>query len=154
MLASAGASGSTKVVVKVVDGGGLAATREFDATVPQIEPFAAWKNIHFTPAQQADPAISGDDADPDQDGASNRQEFLAGTDPLDGQSVLKAGVHTAPVVTWLSVPNLTYRVFRSPSLTAPNWVALLPVVIATNATTSYVDLEAVGQAYYRVEVVP
>ena len=44
-------------------------------------PFAQWQAQHFTPAQLADPAISGPDADPDGDGRSNLLEYALGTDP-------------------------------------------------------------------------
>ncbi len=45
----------------------------------------AWRRIHFG-ASATNPAIAGDDADPDGDGYSNLEEFKAGTDPLDRQS--------------------------------------------------------------------
>ena len=39
------------------------------------DPYDAWRRLRFTTAQLADPAISGDDADPDGDGQSNILEF-------------------------------------------------------------------------------
>src|SRR5207237_860066 len=53
-----------------------------NATVRVVEtPFDTWRLGFFTAAELAQPAISGPDADPDGDGATNWQEFLAGTDP-------------------------------------------------------------------------
>src|SRR5207253_1388746 len=48
-----------------------------------------WTQAHFnhTTAQVSDHSRSGDD--PDGDGMTNIQEFLAGTDPLDAQSSLR-----------------------------------------------------------------
>jgi hypothetical protein len=40
-----------------------------------------WRGGHFTPEELDDPAIGGDDADPDGDGIPNRLEFALGTDP-------------------------------------------------------------------------
>src|SRR5467141_162148 len=45
-----------------------------------------WKTRYFTSVELANPAISGDAADPDEDGETNLQEYLSGTDPRDGQS--------------------------------------------------------------------
>ena len=55
-------------------------------------PFNAWRFAHFTAAELADPNISGPNADPDGDSASNLQEFLAGTDPRDAGSVLRVKI--------------------------------------------------------------
>ncbi|WP_435894502.1 S8 family serine peptidase [Oceaniferula spumae] len=45
-----------------------------------------WKSEHFTEAELLDELISGDDADPDQDGLKNWQEYLHMSDPRDGTS--------------------------------------------------------------------
>ena len=44
--------------------------------------FAFWQEAHFTPAELADPGVSGDDADPDRDELTNLGEYAFGTDPL------------------------------------------------------------------------
>ena len=56
-----------------------------------------WKASHFTAAELLNPAISGDTADPDQDGHTNYQEYLADTDPRDPDSVLRiVGLNPLP----------------------------------------------------------
>ena len=40
-----------------------------------------WLQANFTPAELADPAISGDNADPDHDGIVNELEYAFGLDP-------------------------------------------------------------------------
>lgn len=61
-------------------------------------------------------------ADSDGDGASNRQEFLAGTDPTDANSVLKQRmVQTpqGPYLNWNTQPGLIYQVQRTTNMS--NW---------------------------------
>jgi hypothetical protein len=48
--------------------------------------FNSWKGSFFTPAEQADPAISGPGGDPDADGIANIFECLSGTNPREGAS--------------------------------------------------------------------
>jgi hypothetical protein len=48
-----------------------------------------WAAGNFAPGDVADPAISGPRADPDGDGLTNWQEFLAWTDPQARDSVLQ-----------------------------------------------------------------
>ena len=50
-------------------------------SAPWTDWVEAWRALHFTPAQLADPAISGDDADPDRDGLPNLLEYALGLDP-------------------------------------------------------------------------
>lgn len=47
--------------------------------------FEAWRAIYFDGIEMSDPAISGEDADPDGDELSNVQEFVLETDPTKGQ---------------------------------------------------------------------
>lgn len=45
-------------------------------------PFQIWRESHFNPAQLSDPAISGPNADPENDGISNLLEYALALDPL------------------------------------------------------------------------
>ncbi|MBX3744481.1 MAG: lamin tail domain-containing protein [Verrucomicrobiae bacterium] len=66
----------------------------------ELQGYEAWLSTYFTPSERLDPNVSGEDADPDLDGHTNRQEFLAGTHPRDPASVLRLRepeVRVAPV---------------------------------------------------------
>lgn len=52
--------------------------------------FSAWSGTRFNSAQQADPAISGQLADPDGDGMTNLMEYALGQNPLAPDSAATA----------------------------------------------------------------
>ena len=56
----------------------------FDYIFPQS--FAGWSESQFSAEELRDELVSGDDADPDQDGLKNWQEYLHGSDPKDASS--------------------------------------------------------------------
>jgi len=47
-----------------------------------LTPYAVWQNQYFTPAQLADPAISGDMASPAKDGITNLMKYALNLNPL------------------------------------------------------------------------
>ncbi len=100
-------------------------------------------------------------ADSDSDGSSDRAEFLAGTDPTNQGSVLRAttlvpqgGGNTA--ILWQAVPGRTYQVQFKNSLSDVNWSALPGTVTATTTTGVMTDATASGtpQRFYRVTMAP
>jgi hypothetical protein len=89
--------------------------------------------------------------DSDGDGAANEQEFLAGTDPTDPQSVLRARILSTDQgnqLTWNTQPGLMYQVQQSVSL--GQWTNLGTPRFARSS----VDFAPVGgpdvATYYRV----
>jgi hypothetical protein len=66
-------------------------------------------------------------ADPDHDGASNLQEYLAGTDPNNPSDYLRITAYgfnpdgSTAALTWTSVLNRFYQILESPSLAGPVW---------------------------------
>jgi hypothetical protein len=55
--------------------------------------FIAWQNVYFTPAQLANPAISGPTADPEQDGVNNLMKYALMMNPWQpAQNTIQAGI--------------------------------------------------------------
>jgi hypothetical protein len=63
---------------------------------PTGTPYTTWQSGFFTPAQLADPAISGDTADFDKDGVSTLLEYLFGGNPTLPSSGLLPTITKAP----------------------------------------------------------
>jgi hypothetical protein len=102
-------------------------------------------------------------ADPDHDGASNMQEYLAGTNPLDGTDNLRVtsfgflpGGGTA-AITWRSVPTRLYRVLSTEAIDDPaSWADAGPGLLApdpSGLTTSTLTNTTAQQQFYRIQAV-
>jgi Glycosyl hydrolases family 31/Bacterial TSP3 repeat len=87
--------------------------------------------------------ITNDNTDNDGDGLTNLQEYFAGTNPNDPtskfaiQSVTKQG--NGFLVSWPSVPGITYRVQWKNSLTDPTWQSITPDFSGSGSTMSFLD---------------
>ncbi len=100
-------------------------------------------------------------ADPDGDGMSNAQEYLAGTNPNDANSLLRITAYaTAPngttnALTWTSVLTRFYHVQETISLTAPGWYdSGLGLISPDGAfTTRNVADTNAAVRFYRVQAV-
>jgi hypothetical protein len=88
-----------------------------DALVVEVvgDTYEDWRRQHFSAVELLNPAISGMEADPDNDRHTNRQEYVAGTDPRDTASVLQivgAEVLAAPAgEVRLRIPVVTGRTY-------------------------------------------
>ncbi|MBL9129437.1 MAG: lamin tail domain-containing protein [Verrucomicrobiales bacterium] len=97
-------------------------------TVSGGDGYEAWRERHFTAAERNDPAVSGDAADPDGDGQSNRAEYDSGTLPRDPTSVLRLRAVTGADGTLRLrasvVAGRTYTIQARDSVTGSAWTVL------------------------------
>jgi hypothetical protein len=99
--------------------------------------------------------------DSDGDGQSDLQEYLAGTNPTDPNSVFRGNLlapspNGAVVVTWKAQLGLSYRMQYKNRLEDPTWLDLPSPAIVSGSTGSATDATAAGfqQRFYRVSIVP
>jgi len=119
-----------------------------------------WKARYFTSSELAEPSIGGDAADPDGDGETNLQEYLAGTDPRDALSCLKiestAASNGPPQTIFIrfnGVADRTYTVQYRDSLVSGKWLKLTnaPPPLASGMMDVAVSPAATsGARYYRI----
>lgn len=112
---------------------------------------AAWRARYGLPDDD-----SADDADFDDDGFTNVEEWLLGTDPTDAESVfrilrIELGEDGA-VVVWASATNRVYRVLSTDDLRAP-FAPITGDIPGTAPSTRYLDgrTPLPGARFYRVE---
>jgi hypothetical protein len=72
------------VTLTLVPAGNFTSTTLSNATITILDrPINIWRRANFTPAELANPSISGDLADPDHDGLANLMEYALGLPPKD-----------------------------------------------------------------------
>jgi sugar lactone lactonase YvrE len=112
-----------------------------------------WRLLYFGTVSNA---LSAANADPDGDGASNWEEYVAGTNPLDATSVFKFQPATpvssgAFTLQWPSVVNRSYSLQSSPSMSA-GWTTITNL-IGNGQTLQWTDTNsASGAKFYRALV--
>ena len=96
---------------------GILTVPSWDAVYLRTWTVDAWKSAYFTSNQLTNTAISGDSADPDGDGFSNYQEYIAGTNPTSAQShfFIGSGVDRTKL-NWSSVSGRVYDVYWTSNL--------------------------------------
>jgi len=94
---------------------------------PSASAYAAWQALHFTPAEIANPLISGPDADPDKDGQKNLIEFAFGLNPKSGSSLsppapqMVGGNYVISFTEPAGMNGITYGAEWSTTLAPGNW---------------------------------
>ncbi len=104
-----------------------------------------------------DPVVANANLDSDGDGHSNIREYTAGTIPTDASSVFKLvnmEIVGGRTISWLSVSNRTYSIYRSTNLLEVWSQTSLTSGIPGDASgqTQYTDPEPVGgKCFYSVK---
>jgi hypothetical protein len=141
--------GNARVAGGTIDVGAY----EFQSPVSRIS--YAWLKQYGLPINS-----ETDSSDADSDGMNNWQEWIAGTDPTNGLSVLKFVAITANnppgvILNWQSVNNRTYYLERAGSLAVqPSFSSIQSNITGQAGTTSYTDTNSTsaGPFFYRVGV--
>jgi hypothetical protein len=113
------------------------------------DPYEFWALVHFG-TNANNPAISGDFADPDQDGIENILEYATASDPNvagPGGSVVAVSSTNQFQITFprnVSATDLTFVVKYSESLT--NWADLITYTTATGWTPNVPGVSATESA--------
>jgi hypothetical protein len=116
----------------------------------------SWQLLYFSNANSPD---ADPDLDYDLDGAINMQEYLAGTDPTDPDSVLNITgfMLTAPFfqLSFPSIQQRYYQIQRTSDLLSPAWMGFTNAVFGTGAPilqNGPIDPGA-PRMFYRVKLV-
>lgn len=142
------------------DGDGIP---DYKAVLFGLNPLNSWDTNGLTMAWELNYfSHTGVDpnADPDGDGMSNLQEFIAGTNPRDSNSFLRfvsiARQTNANVdITWASVPGKKYQVLATTNLVGSAFQPISGTNTATGTTASFTNTNATSATkYYRVQVLP
>lgn len=158
-VAAMDASGLALIPAVIVSPGGNRLQLSVDSTADRDadEMPDSWEAVSFTNGIGA--MASGDE---DHDGASNRDEFYAGTDPTNGASLLRlSSIHVSPsssgtVLEWSGQTGRIYRVIHS--TTVAGLTNMIPLVGATNIPGSVSTLctdtlhQAGATGFYRLDV--
>jgi hypothetical protein len=111
-------------------------------------------------AHTLNPGINDANIDSDGDGATNLQEFKAGTDPKNASSVLRITAIDRstgnPRVSFPSVNGKTYRLEYRDDLTSGSWSPLVDGIFGTGATLQISDPSGTGlsKRFYRLSLEP
>jgi hypothetical protein len=112
-----------------------------------------WRLKFFGPGYLTNPQVAAD-ADPDNDGATNLQEFGNGTNPQDPLDGFEVGVRRIPSITWRSVPNAVYRILEKDHLSDAVWVEIRQIRATGDRTTFSDESVTDSPRFYLIQAIP
>jgi Astacin (Peptidase family M12A)/Right handed beta helix region/Periplasmic copper-binding protein (NosD) len=150
------ATGRTVTAIATRTSTGDSSEFSLPVTVTATDPDQDGMPSAYETANGLNPALNDAGNDNDQDGFSNLDEYLAGTDPQDANDVPRAesislAGNTATVV-FRTVAGKFYQIEESTTLAAGAWRIVVPLQQATGPTTS-VNLPRSGtKKFYRARL--
>ncbi len=122
-----------------------------DADTAFAQAYYGWDNFHFTTAERELPEVAGPDADPDQDGYPNWQEYAFDTDPrIADQSRIdfvwiQEGAERRPGLEFRRPANaldLRFELLASDELSAPadSWMVVATTPHSVTAIDDIIEL--------------
>jgi hypothetical protein len=117
----------------------------------------SWRATHFGSAATTN-ATSCATCDPDGDGFSNAQEYLAGTNPQDSSNLLRVNSFfpsgSDVDIAFGTVFGMNYRVEYTSDLVTGTWLVLSNNIPGSGGTIQIIDPGAIGQSnrFYRVRL--
>ncbi len=154
-------TGDYLLQVHVTDGD-LTTTRQLNVGVRKegsSVSYEDWLVSFFTLSERADSKVSGENADPDSDGHVNRDEFEAGTDPREFNSVTKITSVTLDNAMNLqleisTIPGRAYILQSKANLTDRSWKLLESKLADEGGLTFQIQRERESSMlFFRVMVV-
>ncbi len=91
--------------------------------------------------------------DADNDGTSNRVEYLLALDPRNGTQSFRATAANAPggiTLIWPSTAGLTFTIQRTPTLTPATWQTIATIPAPAGTTATFTDTTGGTRSFYRV----
>ena len=74
----------------------ISAGIKFSLYINSIETFESWLERYFDEQERLNASVAGENADPDDDGHTNRFEFLANLNPVDAESRIRFTFEDGP----------------------------------------------------------
>jgi hypothetical protein len=111
-----------------------------------------WRIRHFGAGYLTDPRVAAE-ADPDGDGASNLQEFVGGTDPLDPLSGQVLQIRPAISLSWNAVPGRRYRLIHKDRLSTPNWTTIRETTASQSTLKVIIEAPEPLDGFYAISAV-
>jgi hypothetical protein len=112
-----------------------------------------WREAHFT-SEEIKTGIADEDQDPDADGYTNRQEYIAGSEPKDKQSVLRlqGGIAAgSPELSFGTVSGRWYSVYSRTSLVSGTWSLMGSNVYGTGGSFYVTDTGKWATVFYNLK---